>query len=185
MPFYYRVNSPGELQFITTSTYRRTPLFLSERFRRCFVRRLDEVRQEWHFLLIGWVLTPERFHVLIKPEPAETTPLIMKGPGDASAIPAKQFPTGRRPEGKIRQNVPSILTFIRIQLAIGRQRANLWCGELGWGEMPQGEFKVLGTGCQAKAIGRRQAGGQGLRAGSGIWASGSGLQVGRGWESLN
>ncbi len=25
MPFYHRVYSPGELQFITTTTYRRTP----------------------------------------------------------------------------------------------------------------------------------------------------------------
>ncbi len=56
MPFYHRVYSPGELQFITTSTYRRTPLFLSDRFRRGFVQRagptasgyeLNEVRQEW------------------------------------------------------------------------------------------------------------------------------------------
>jgi hypothetical protein len=44
MPFYHRVYSPGELQFITPSTYRRTPLFLSDRFR--LVQRLREVRQE-------------------------------------------------------------------------------------------------------------------------------------------
>ena len=85
MPFYNRVYSPGQLQFITTSTYRRTPLFLSDRFRRCFVQRLEEVRQELHFLLIGWVLMPEHFHILIKPEPAETTPLMMKGLKEESA----------------------------------------------------------------------------------------------------
>ena len=79
MPIYHRVYSPGELQFITTRTYRRTPPFLSDCFRRCFVQRLDEVRQEWHFLRIGWVLMPEHVHVLIKPEPAVTTPLVMKG----------------------------------------------------------------------------------------------------------
>jgi REP element-mobilizing transposase RayT len=28
------------------------------------------VRQELKFLLIGWVLMPEHFHLLIKPEPA-------------------------------------------------------------------------------------------------------------------
>ena len=59
MPIYNRVYSPGELQFITASTYRRTALFLSNRFRRCFVERLEEVRREWHFLLIGGVLMPE------------------------------------------------------------------------------------------------------------------------------
>ncbi len=45
MPFYPRVYSPGELQFITTSTYRCTPLFLSDRFRRSFVQRLERVAQ--------------------------------------------------------------------------------------------------------------------------------------------
>jgi len=43
MPFYHRVYSPGELQFIT-STDRRRPLSLSDRFR--LVQRLREVRQE-------------------------------------------------------------------------------------------------------------------------------------------
>jgi len=79
MPFYHRPYSPGQLQFITTSTYRRTPLFLSERFCRCFVQRLEEVRQELGFLLIGWVLMPEHFHLLLKPQPAESTPLILQG----------------------------------------------------------------------------------------------------------
>ncbi len=79
MPFYKRSYSPGELQFITTSTYRRAPLFLSERFCRCFVRRLERLRQEMKFLLIGWVLMPDHLHLLLKPEPAETTPLILKG----------------------------------------------------------------------------------------------------------
>jgi hypothetical protein len=43
MPFYHRVYTPGQLQFIT-STYRRTQLFLADRFRRCFVQRLEEVQ---------------------------------------------------------------------------------------------------------------------------------------------
>jgi len=79
MPFYGRTYSPGQLQFITSSTYRRAPLFLSERFCRCFVRRLERLRQEMKFLLIGWVLMPDHFHLLLRPEPAEITPLILKG----------------------------------------------------------------------------------------------------------
>ena len=81
MPFYHRVYTAGQLQFITASTYRRTPLFLSDRFRRCFVQRLEEMRRELHFLLVGWVLMPEHFHVPIRPEPAETTLLITKARG--------------------------------------------------------------------------------------------------------
>jgi REP element-mobilizing transposase RayT len=34
---------------------------------------LREYRQEKSFLLIGWVLMPEHFHLLINPEPAEST----------------------------------------------------------------------------------------------------------------
>ena len=85
MPWYHRFYCPGELQFLTASTYRRIPVFRSERFRRCFVQRLEEVRQELHFLLVGWVVMPEHFHLLIRPEPAETTPAIMKALKEESA----------------------------------------------------------------------------------------------------
>jgi hypothetical protein len=32
MPIYHRIYGPGELQFITTGTYRRAPVFFSPRF---------------------------------------------------------------------------------------------------------------------------------------------------------
>jgi REP-associated tyrosine transposase len=85
MPLYHRTYNRGELQFITSSTYRRAPVFLSERFCRCFVRRLEEVRQELKFLLVGWVLMPEHFHLLIKPQPAESTPAIIKALKEVTA----------------------------------------------------------------------------------------------------
>ncbi|MBZ5561609.1 MAG: transposase [Acidobacteriia bacterium] len=85
MPFYKRNYSPGQLQFITSSTYRRALLFLFERFCRCFVQRLAEVRQGLKFLLLGWVLMPEHFHLLLKPQPAEAAPLIVKGLKEGTA----------------------------------------------------------------------------------------------------
>src|SRR5690348_5906487 len=69
---------PGELQFITSSIYRRTPLFRSERCCRCFVDALTDVRKSTGFLLIGWVLMPEHFHLLLKPESADATSRIMQ-----------------------------------------------------------------------------------------------------------
>jgi REP element-mobilizing transposase RayT len=78
MPLYGRHFEPGELQFITTSTYRRLALFRSERFRGTFVDVLWEVRQETRFLLLGWVLMPKHFHLLIKPEPAAATSGFMQ-----------------------------------------------------------------------------------------------------------
>jgi REP element-mobilizing transposase RayT len=78
MPVYGRHFEPGQLQFITTSTYRRLKLFDSLRFRWTFVEVLRELRQETDCLLIGWVLMPEHFHLLIKPEPAESTSAWMQ-----------------------------------------------------------------------------------------------------------
>jgi REP element-mobilizing transposase RayT len=51
------------LQFITTSTYRRRRLFTCQRFCWIFVETLHQLRQETGFLLIGWVLMPEHFHL--------------------------------------------------------------------------------------------------------------------------
>jgi REP-associated tyrosine transposase len=69
---------PGELQFITSSIYRRTPVFRSEPCCRCFVDALADVRKSTGFLLIGWVLMPEHFHLLLKPESAEATSRIVQ-----------------------------------------------------------------------------------------------------------
>ena len=78
MPVSRRHFAPGQLQFITSSTYRRTKLFDSHRFRCDFVEVLRQFRREAGFLLLGWVLMPEHFHLLIKPEPAESTSRLMQ-----------------------------------------------------------------------------------------------------------
>jgi REP element-mobilizing transposase RayT len=66
------------LQFITTSTYRRSRLFTCQRFCGIFVETLRQLRQETGFLLIGWVLMPDHFHLLIRPQPASATVRFMR-----------------------------------------------------------------------------------------------------------
>jgi putative transposase len=63
-PRYYGEN---DLHFLTTSTYRRTQIFNSERFKREFVATLTELRTELGFRLLGYVLMPEHFHLLVWP----------------------------------------------------------------------------------------------------------------------
>ena len=77
-PVSRRYFAPGQLQFITSSVYRRRRLFDSLRLRGLFVEVLRQWRQVTGFLLIGWVLMPEHFHLLIKPEPAESTSAILQ-----------------------------------------------------------------------------------------------------------
>jgi putative transposase len=78
MPTHKRHFAPRQLQFLTSSTYRRVKVFESDRFRWSFVEVLGQLRAEMGFLLIGWVLMPDHFHLLIKPEPAASTSRFMQ-----------------------------------------------------------------------------------------------------------
>ena len=57
---------------------RRAKLFEHDPFRWTFVEVLRQLRNETGFLLIGWVLMPEHFHLLIPPEPPEATSRFMQ-----------------------------------------------------------------------------------------------------------
>jgi REP element-mobilizing transposase RayT len=78
VPIYGRHFEPGQLQFITTSTYRRSRLFTCQRFCWTFVETLRQLRDETGFLPLGWVLMPEHFHPLIRPQPAGDTVHFMR-----------------------------------------------------------------------------------------------------------
>ncbi|HLY60846.1 MAG TPA: transposase [Terriglobia bacterium] len=61
---FYGLN---HLHYLTRSTYRRAPLFDSERFKRRWVGTLNDLRSELGFKIVGYVLMPEHFHLLIWP----------------------------------------------------------------------------------------------------------------------
>ncbi len=46
-------------------------------FWRDFVHVLQQLRELSGFLLIGWVLIPEHFHLLLQPQPTESSGLRM------------------------------------------------------------------------------------------------------------
>jgi putative transposase len=62
-----------DLHFITCSCYRRLPLFRSRRARTLFVKILDELRGQYGFAVVGYVIMPEHIHLLIS-EPRKGTP---------------------------------------------------------------------------------------------------------------
>src|SRR6202049_1768056 len=68
-----RIYGRGHLHFITFSCYRRLPLLRSVRGRNVFVKILDDVRDRYGFLLVGYVVMPEHIHLLIS-EPVKGTP---------------------------------------------------------------------------------------------------------------
>jgi putative transposase len=68
-----RIYGQGHLHFITFSCYRRLSLLGPARARNVFVRTLDQVRGEYGFKLVGYVVMPEHVRLLIS-EPQRGTP---------------------------------------------------------------------------------------------------------------
>ena len=67
MPRQHHFSDGNHLHFITASTYRRVRLFDSPRFQSRFIETLDALKHEHDFRLVGYVLMPEHFHLLIWP----------------------------------------------------------------------------------------------------------------------
>jgi putative transposase len=68
-----RIYGQRHLHFITFSCYRRLPLLKTVGARDVFVREMARVRDEYEFLLVGYVVMPEHVHLLIS-EPRKGTP---------------------------------------------------------------------------------------------------------------
>jgi hypothetical protein len=65
-----RFHNTGQRHFITCSCYRRQPFLGSARRRDYFLKVFEEVRQKYDFVVWGYVVMPEHFHILIS-EPAK------------------------------------------------------------------------------------------------------------------
>lgn len=69
----HRTYGGHHLHFITCSCYRRLPLLGSARSRDRFLSILEETRQRYQFVVVGYVVMPEHIHLLIS-EPEVGTP---------------------------------------------------------------------------------------------------------------
>src|SRR5262245_54880881 len=72
-----RFHSSGQRHFITCSCYRRQPLLGSPDRRDLFLTILEETRQKYDFVVWGYVVMPEHFHLLISEPSAGRVALVM------------------------------------------------------------------------------------------------------------
>ena len=68
-----RYYGAGDLHFITCSCQRRRPWLGTARRRNFFLDLLEQTRQRYRFVVLGYVVMPEHFHVLLS-EPEKGTP---------------------------------------------------------------------------------------------------------------
>jgi putative transposase len=69
----HRTYGAHHLHFITCSCYRRSPLLGSARARDRFLAILEQTRQGYRFVVVGYVVMPEHIHLLVT-EPEVGTP---------------------------------------------------------------------------------------------------------------
>jgi putative transposase len=69
----YRTCGAHQLHFITCSCYRRLPFLRTARSRDLFLSILEQTRQRYRFVVVGYVVMPEHIHLLLT-EPEVGTP---------------------------------------------------------------------------------------------------------------
>lgn len=69
----HRTYGAHHLHFITSSCYHRLPLLGTPGARDCFLAILEQTRQKYRFVVVGYVVMPEHIHLLIT-EPEVGTP---------------------------------------------------------------------------------------------------------------
>ena len=57
----------GRARFITFCTHRKLPLLTNNIYHKIVVNRIDEVRRESGFKLLGYVIMPEHIHLVMVP----------------------------------------------------------------------------------------------------------------------
>ena len=72
----YRCYGLGYLHFITSSCYRRQAFLNTPRRRTLFLEILEQVRQRYNFVVVGYVVMPEHIHLMIS-EPERGNPSIV------------------------------------------------------------------------------------------------------------
>jgi putative transposase len=68
-----RYYGAGDLHFITCSCYQRRKALGTSSARNLFLSILEEARKRYRFVILGYVVMPEHFHMLIS-EPQVGTP---------------------------------------------------------------------------------------------------------------
>jgi putative transposase len=99
-----RYYGAGDLHFITCSCYHREPWLDSDERRDLFLNILEEVRKEHRFVVLGYVVMPEHFHLLMS-EPQVETP--------STAMQSVKQRFAQRVVPRRRQRVPRSLRFLQ------------------------------------------------------------------------
>ena len=87
----HRTYGAHHLHFITCSCYHRRPKLRSVRSRDRFLSILEETRQRDRFVVVGYVVMPEHFHLLMTEPEVGTASTVMQVLKAAAEEEAQRF----------------------------------------------------------------------------------------------
>jgi putative transposase len=74
----HRTYGAHHLHFITCSCYRRLPFLSTARNRDLFLSILEQTRQRYRFVVVGYVVMPEHIHLLLTEPEVGTLSTVMQ-----------------------------------------------------------------------------------------------------------
>ena len=86
MPGQQHFYGGNHLHYLTKGVYHRVRVFDSDRFRLNFTETLGDLRDEFGFKIIGYVLMPEHFHLLIWPSELANPSQVLQRLEDRTAL---------------------------------------------------------------------------------------------------
>jgi putative transposase len=104
-----RYYGAGDLHFITCSCYQRKPWLDTGERRDLFLKILEEVRKEHRFVVLGYVVMPEHFHLLMNEPQVGTPSTVMQSVKQRFA----QRVVPRRRQRRMEVGVPRSLPFLQ------------------------------------------------------------------------
>lgn len=75
---WVKSNEPNIFHYITSVTFNRVNVFRSNKACEIFVSTLKDVREKYPFKLIGYVLMPDHFHLLVNPQDCNISKLLLR-----------------------------------------------------------------------------------------------------------
>lgn len=69
---------PDTFHYITSVTFNRVPIFRSEKTCEIFVEQLGEVREKFPYKLIGYVVMPDHFHLIVNLKDDDTEKFLLR-----------------------------------------------------------------------------------------------------------
>jgi len=73
-----RYYGSGDLHFLTASCYQRQPFLGAAHRRDLFLNVLEQMRRPYRFVVLGYVVMPEHFHLLLSEPQRATLSTVMR-----------------------------------------------------------------------------------------------------------